>query len=468
LATGMVFSCPKCNQLFEGSEEMRGRKGKCHACGEVFTIQLKDSAGAELSEVRQQDPLKSSRQKPLQPKGSVSKSKSTSGLPTVSDSRQKPSATAAGGSSTMQLACAKCQGIMEVPVSAAGQTTNCPFCQQLLKIPQPKKKASRNQSLAQPVSQSPQAVSSPLQPLPIAHSRGTPASQPTQSATPAVDDVWADLGDLSGVANPYSTPVASTGSDAWQPVRQRSRVRGLTFGNVFRLTFDSLFPNCLLASVLFGVTAVVGVVSVLLAGFVGNLLYESLKPETQLGAYFAILTPVIIVMIIMHFISNAALCMTCNAALHTVRGKPVTTQVLFGTGSAYGGMLVLMFAGTGLNLLTRFGIPYFVSGWHAAGQSDTAIVVGGTLLIVMFIVQLALFFMLATVPYALLDGESLPTAIGTSCSILFGNFLTVFGVIVCGWLLYLAVSLVSCGLGMIALLGAPFYLYAAIYHLASK
>ncbi|MEM7476420.1 MAG: hypothetical protein AAF483_15610 [Planctomycetota bacterium] len=35
----------------------------------------------------------------------------------------------------IQLSCSSCQGIMQVPASAAGQQTSCPFCQQLLLIP---------------------------------------------------------------------------------------------------------------------------------------------------------------------------------------------------------------------------------------------------------------------------------------------------------------------------------------------
>ncbi len=464
LATGLVFSCPKCNQLFEGSEEMRGRKGKCHACGEVFVIQLKAPVGAELTEVRAPEMIpKSTRARPAT-KSSTSRLASKpatrqASKPTASATprpAQQPAVSLQPSSPSIQLACAKCEGIMEVPASAAGQTTNCPFCQQLLKIPQPKPKTSRSQTVAQPIRQAPQPASAPFQ------------SQPKSHAQPVADDIWADLGDLSGAANPFAAPQAAATADTWQPTQQRKRLHGLTFANAFRLTFDSLLPNCLLAPVLFGCTAVIGVISVLIAGMVGGWIYDALQPQTQVGTYSAILAPVVLVMIVMHFISNAAVCMTCNTALHVVRGKPVTAQVLFGTGSAYGGMLVLMFAGTGLNMLTRFGIPYLVSGWRDAGDMDTAIAVGGTLLVVMFLVQLGLFFLLATVPFALLDGASLPDAIGTSCSILFGNFLTVFGAIVCGWLLYLAVSLISCGLGLIALIGAPFYLYAAIYHLANK
>src|SRR5690606_30276421 len=36
----LVFHCPRCRQLFAGQAEMQGRKGKCHACGEVFTISI--------------------------------------------------------------------------------------------------------------------------------------------------------------------------------------------------------------------------------------------------------------------------------------------------------------------------------------------------------------------------------------------------------------------------------------------
>lgn len=99
-----IFNCPNCNQLFEGNEEMRGRNGKCHACGEVFRIQLKKATAPEPS----------ARSKKKKPK------------------KSKPLAQPAAN---IQIACSSCNGVMEVPADAAGQQTACPYCQQLLVIP---------------------------------------------------------------------------------------------------------------------------------------------------------------------------------------------------------------------------------------------------------------------------------------------------------------------------------------------
>jgi len=91
--TEFVFHCPKCNQLFDGNESMRGRRGKCHVCGEVFTIELEPVTAPEL----------------------------------------EPAEESSGDA--IQLACGACDGIMEVPASAAGATAECPFCKALLEIP---------------------------------------------------------------------------------------------------------------------------------------------------------------------------------------------------------------------------------------------------------------------------------------------------------------------------------------------
>lgn len=102
-ATAFVFHCPKCNQLFDGNESMRGRRGKCHVCGEVFAIELEPVTAPEP------EPIPA----PAPPPPPVQQS----------------------GNDAIQLACGACDGIMEVPASAAGATAECPFCQALLEIP---------------------------------------------------------------------------------------------------------------------------------------------------------------------------------------------------------------------------------------------------------------------------------------------------------------------------------------------
>lgn len=114
-APSLIFSCPKCNQLFDGKPEMEGRKGKCHACGDVFPIQLRQT------EVERQPNITAS---------------------------EKPSAidsTVIRNSASIHLKCGNCQGTMEVPSTAKGETTVCPYCQKRLKIPTP---ASSGQAAA--------------------------------------------------------------------------------------------------------------------------------------------------------------------------------------------------------------------------------------------------------------------------------------------------------------------------------
>ena len=110
----LVFECPSCNQLFEGSEEMRGRSGKCHVCGEVFAIELKKKPAAQIV-------LDA-------PAAKGQKSKKPAGQP-QGNSHQE----AAGIS--IEMTCPSCDGKMQVPRAAAGQTTACPYCRQLLSIP---------------------------------------------------------------------------------------------------------------------------------------------------------------------------------------------------------------------------------------------------------------------------------------------------------------------------------------------
>jgi hypothetical protein len=163
-----LFNCPKCDQLFEGQPEMRGRKGKCHNCGEVFAIELK-RASEQLTEVRQASaggvgkhqsgpPASASvspagSNKSTKPTGPISPGPKSPGpkspgpiSPAEKTAAPKPgpgpgppqvAAPKAALLPPIQLTCTGCRGVMEVPGEAAGQTTACPFCQKLLKIPQP-------------------------------------------------------------------------------------------------------------------------------------------------------------------------------------------------------------------------------------------------------------------------------------------------------------------------------------------
>lgn len=96
--SGLFFNCPACDQLFSGQEEMQDRKGKCHVCGEVFQIQLN----------------------PPTPEP---------------DEQRREAAEVVADPDDIQIVCGGCEGVMEVPSSAAGCTTQCPFCQAMLQIP---------------------------------------------------------------------------------------------------------------------------------------------------------------------------------------------------------------------------------------------------------------------------------------------------------------------------------------------
>jgi DNA-directed RNA polymerase subunit M/transcription elongation factor TFIIS len=117
----LVFSCPKCSQLFDGKPEMAGRKGRCHACGEVFKI--------ELREMTTDDSLSLTLGQPME---KLSTPKSKPSPTTASATQSKPIFQTAPA---IQLICGSCSGGLEVPGTAAGQTTACPHCGQLLQVP---------------------------------------------------------------------------------------------------------------------------------------------------------------------------------------------------------------------------------------------------------------------------------------------------------------------------------------------
>jgi DNA-directed RNA polymerase subunit M/transcription elongation factor TFIIS len=206
-SSGLIFTCPKCEQLFEGQEEMRGRKGKCHACGEVFQIELRVP---EAPTVQESVPKVVER---------------TTARTNAAKASSKPKPIKAG--KDVQLVCSKCSGVMQVPASAAGQTTACPYCKHLLHIPAAIHK--RTAATSQPPSPALPAAarqastsklsapkpaphqSSPHQPSPHQPSpyQPSPAYEPAESSVfgPAPQGDWTELGDMSGAAgSPYATP----------------------------------------------------------------------------------------------------------------------------------------------------------------------------------------------------------------------------------------------------------------------
>ncbi len=441
--SGWVFNCPKCDQLFEGNPEMDGLKGKCHACGEVFAIDIKPATPPSPAPIKTNSP-------PDKPKGQVADPKPSS--PKIKQLPPDPAFRASGANSqtkkaqtsshrmaknpttkSFQFACSGCQGVMEVPSSAAGQTTACPFCRKLLAIPS--------------------------------------SSRTRESTFPATNDIWADLGDMTAAAanNPYSAPTHQHSTSPWDTPQSRGNVRGLTFGNAFTLTFNSLLPSCLMAPAVFLGIAIIGALGVFVAQLIGVSLFKALEVEpATTAAYVVIFTPLILVGIGLLLLANAALCMTCNTALQAVRGKTTDAKILFGTGGAYGGMLVLMIGWTVLNVVRQFGIPYAVREMTQAGEPGAATVPILAATLVVALLQYVLYLMLASVPFALIDGENFSGAIGTSTSIFCGNAGTIAAISICGGLLYTLVSVLSCGIGFFVLIGSMFYLNASIYRLAMK
>lgn len=460
-ASGLVFNCPQCNQLFEGREEMQGRKGKCHACGAVFPIELK----------RPRETL------PTSPLGAA-------GLPQPAS--QSPR------SSTLRLACVHCQGIMAVAASAAGQMTACPHCHQRLKIPgsAPQPPAAPR---ASPRTVSPRAASpTPSRAKPARPPSGSsPAARPKSPAAPtayaapiapaapistpsqpafdsraaaAGDDIWADLGDLSGspVGNPYQSP-AGGGEGAWSAPTSPRRLRGLTFSNAFSLLFATAFPSCLIAAVWY----LMGTVAAFIIGALGNLaangVVTAMQPTTVATA-LAVALPILLVFgFVQILVGVASMCLTCNLALRAVRGKRLDAEHIFSTGGCYGGVLGLQLI-WGLLVGALAGLPWLLN--YLQIQPPPVLVA----LVSLVFVFLLLAGILAScfVPFALIDGETFGEALTTSFSIVFNNLLTVLAVLICGAFLYLAVSLVTCGIAAVALVGLPWYLLAAIYHLADK
>lgn len=443
-ASGLVFNCPQCNQLFEGREEMQGRKGKCHACGAVFPIELK----------RPRETL------PTSPRGATG----------LAQSARQSSQTR---SPTLRLACVHCQGIMEVAASSAGQMTACPHCHQRLKIPgsapqpparaKPARPPSGSMPAARPKSSSaPTAYAAPIAPAAPLSTPSQPAFDSRAAATG--DDIWADLGDLSGAPanNPYQSP-AGGGEGAWSAPASPRRLRGLTFSNAFSLLFATAFPSCLIAAVWY----LLGTVTVFILGALGNLaargVVTAMQPTTAASALAAGLPVLLIFAFVQILVGAASMCLTCNLALRAVRGKRLDAEHIFSTGGCYGGVLGLQLI-WGLLAGALVGLPWLLK--YLQIQPPPVLFALATLVFVflMLVGILACCF----VPFALIDGETFGEAVTTSGNIFFSNLLTVLAVLICGTLLYFAISLITCGTAGVALVGLPLYLLAAIYHLADK
>lgn len=120
----LIFSCPKCDQLFEGREGMQGRKGKCHSCGAVFLIELRRESAS-------QPPCKTGKRGP-----ETSSEETQAEITQPARDGLPPNPVTRTALGNIQLACSRCHGLMEVPGNTSGRTTACPFCQQLIRIPE--------------------------------------------------------------------------------------------------------------------------------------------------------------------------------------------------------------------------------------------------------------------------------------------------------------------------------------------
>lgn len=470
----LVFHCPHCRQLFAGQAEMEGRKGKCHACGEVFAIALEPGPSKEAQPVpsavstssnnataggrpsnstvvdRLSNKATEAEQRLATAAAAIAKRPSA---PTPSRPTVQVVESSSQSAAPIQFSCQHCAGTMEVPASAAGQQTNCPYCGVMLTIP-----ARSEAALGQAVS----STAANLQGSPRAAS---PAPQQTQQ-------MWTELEDMSGVAhaNPYAAsslmPHAAGAASQWSSRSRRKRLRGLTFSNAFELTLDSLFPFCLIAPLLFGMAALATFVTYLVLVASARSMVRTLELSDPNSLWTLGVGILLGTQLISCFIFTAAYCMTCNTALQAVRGKRVSARVVFSTGDAYGGVLAIMLGWAVFNFARKFGVGFLVRELAASVDPKTALIIGGLLVIFLTLAQIILTFLWGFVAYALLDGQSLSNAMSTSVSICLNHFWTVIAVIICGWILYTLVGILSIGLGLVVLMGFSFYMNAAMYRLA--
>lgn len=445
----LVFHCPACSQLFAGQTGMEGKKGKCHACGEVFAIAL------EPAPVTYPNPsgARPTAPSPSQPSPSVAK-------PSAPSPAAKPRDNAVMISSSqrqvpIQFHCQSCSGVLEVPGATSGQQTLCPYCGETLTIPATSDSA-RAQTASRPVVS---AVPYPVQTAAL-------VNQTEQN-------MWTALSDKTSAAqsNPYAAPALSpldtASSEMWNlPAPSRKRIRGLTFSNAFALMFDSLFPFCLVAPVLFGIAGVTTLIAFLFFRFASVQTVKTLNLVEELPLQILAFGFISCTVLVGVFAFTAAYCMTCNTALHAVRGKKISSRVVFNPGNAYGGMLALWCGVLLFYIFRKSGIPFLAQEIAKVSDPQTATVIALATILILSLVEVVLTYLWTFVPFALLDGQSLPEAMGTSTSISLSHFSNVLPTLIAGRLLFVIFGVISIGFGFVILMGAILYLSAAIYHLA--
>ncbi|MFN3190315.1 MAG: hypothetical protein ACE361_07295 [Aureliella sp.] len=430
---------------------MRGRKGKCHVCGEVFAIELRNDSEAQFSEPFINEPLEPS------PASTQTNASSAGDTP-------KPAAEEAA---MVQFGCPNCDGVMEVPATAAGQTTQCPYCSTHLIVPTAEE-ASRSQSTASNQQDSAYApggsqASSKQQDefrlAPLDVEGGSLGAQVQTGSDP-----YADLVTPGSSANaPYAPPPESPSVPAgnWQAPSTRKKKK-LTFSNVFSLAFESAFPNCLISSLAYIITTMLAV-----GLFYGCMIAVGVVMGLMEMDPVVIITIVGIVGVITGIIAMgivaAGYCIMINGALLSVRGQAKDTGELFSTGGALGPILIY-FVSLAVPMILVGGFQQLLI--YALGPDNAIIILCVTVLFSLLFALLGLA--LSLTPFAILDGQGVIEAMRTSASIFSRNGPLMVGVGICGALLVTAVSMVTCGIGSILLSAFPFYLLAAFYQLAPK
>ncbi len=329
---GLIFECPKCSQLFEGSREMQGRKGKCHVCGEVFPIVLKEASESDSWQQSEQSSASKERLTPslerrqAQRESSVVPSESKE---VASDQarRQARASIPRAKPANFQVACPSCQDVMEVSISACGQQVACPHCDQLLEIPEFDIKETKA------------SVASIEEP-------------PGAAVTSSFDDagLWDALPDPSldsgqgALENPFE-PVGSSslvGQDWQMPTAARKR-RGVSFSNVFGLVFERAFPNCLAGALAYALTVGVGTGLIYASLFLVSALLRALQIQDPAVATTLAVICLGISGIAATCIGTLGFCMLCNNALTNIRSRKGNSSELFSTGGAFGPMLIYVF-----------------------------------------------------------------------------------------------------------------------------
>lgn len=126
---------------------MRGRRGKCHACGDVFTIELRVAEESPPNATLEQ-PAKETRNPnrsfdnlngdltlDVVPDGTHSSVRSSNPVKTPKPSGTVVSRVSKSDLPAIQFNCTSCRGRMEVPGEGAHQLTHCPHCKRQLTIP---------------------------------------------------------------------------------------------------------------------------------------------------------------------------------------------------------------------------------------------------------------------------------------------------------------------------------------------